>query len=164
MNANSAGQKGPFKTALLPCVEHFSNYTTNKPLSCPFLHAVISPIRYQLDKENVLDSLALPLPCGHTSGSLFTVLSPSTCHLSYGAACQCTLLALGALIPSSIMKPATHISYNPPPGNNIILLRAVVLLRTTGAARVNIRLQWYVGQLPNRTAALLIYLLWLVFF
>ena len=35
----------------------------------------------------------------------------------------------------------------------------VDLLRRASVARVNTRLQRYVGQLPNRTAALLIYLL-----
>ena len=35
----------------------------------------------------------------------------------------------------------------------------VCMLRRVSVARVNTRLQRYVGQLPNRTAALLIYLL-----
>ena len=39
------------------------------------------------------------------------------------------------------------------------VLDRITMLRRASVARVNTRLQRYVGQLPNRTAALLIYLL-----
>ena len=40
----------------------------------------------------------------------------------------------------------------------------IAMLRRASVARVNTKLHLYVGLLPNSTAELLIYLLWLVFF